>query len=181
MKLLKRLNREANEDRRKEKKWIKDINKLPVFLKEHQEKEVRIKAGMEKRAKDEKEEKERQEGSGVVEKPKLIGRYKYRMRKTEFQTEEELAGSLRTVRIKATPADLLVDRYDSIFRRNLIAPEAPIGGDRKRGGKAKFKWHNSRGGSGAEKLDKKNKKLKQSIEKKLATGPSMLKNDLILI
>ena len=82
------------------------------------------------------------------------------MKKTEFQTEEELAGSLRTIKSKATPADLLVDRWDSVFRRNLIELDAPIGGDRKRSGKAKFKWHNSRGGTGAEKMDKKNKKIK---------------------
>jgi len=54
----------------------------------------------------------------------------------------------------------LVDRWDSVFRRNLIELDAPIGGDRKRSGKAKFKWHNSRGGTGAEKMDKKNKKIK---------------------
>lgn len=103
------------------------------------------------------------------------------MRKTEFQTEEELTGSLRNIRVKATPADLLVERYDSVFRRNLLEPEVPLGGDRKRQRKAKFKWHNSRGGTGAEKLDKKNKKTKAQIDQKLTTGPSMLKNDLILI
>jgi hypothetical protein len=106
------------------------------------------------------EEKSNQETTGIVSKPSILGRYKYKMRKTDFQTEEELAGSLRTIRSKATPADLLVDRYDSVFRRNLVEPEAPIGGDRKRNRKAKYKWHNSKGGTGAEKLDKKNKQLK---------------------
>jgi len=76
------------------------------------------------------------------------------MRKTDYQTEEELAGSLRTIKAKATPADLLVERYDSVFRRNLIEPEMPLGGDKKRNRKAKYKWHNSKGGTGAEKLDK---------------------------
>ena len=103
------------------------------------------------------------------------------MRKTDFQTEEELAGSLRTIRSKATPADLLVDRYDSVFRRNLVEPEAPIGGDRKRNRKAKYKWHNSKGGTGAEKLDQKNKKIKQEMEAKHNIGASMLNNDIILI
>ena len=91
-----------------------------------------------------------------MQRPALLGRYKYKMRKTDFQTEEELAGSLRTMRVKATPADLLVERYDSVFRRGLIEPDMPIGGDKKRNRKAKFKWHNSRGGAGAEKLAKKN-------------------------
>ena len=67
---------------------------------------------------------------------------------------------MRTIRAKATPADLMVERFDSIFRRNMIEPDVPIGGDRRRGGKAKYKWHNSKGGTGAEKLDKKNKKLR---------------------
>jgi hypothetical protein len=88
---------------------------------------------------------------------------------------------LRTIKAKATPADLLVDRYDSVFRRNLIEPEVPIGGDRKRSGKAKYKWHNSKGGTGAEKLHIKNQKAKQQIEKNLNTGLSMLKSDIILI
>ena len=101
-----------------------------------------------------------QETTGIIAKPTLIGRIKYRMRKTDFQTEDELSGSLRTIRSKATPADLLVDRFDSIFRRNLLEPDCPIGGDRKRSKKAIYKWHNSRGGTGAEKLDQKNKKIK---------------------
>ena len=103
------------------------------------------------------------------------------MRKTDYQTEEELAGSLRTIKAKATPADLLVERYDSVFRRNLIEPEMPLGGDKKRNRKAKYKWHNSKGGTGAEKLDKQNQKKKQELEQKANIGPSMLKNDIILI
>ena len=30
---------------------------------------------------------------GVIEKPKVIGRFKYKMRKTDFQLEDELAGN----------------------------------------------------------------------------------------
>ena len=56
-----------------------------------------------------------------------------------------------------------------------------MGGDKKRSRKAKYKWHNSRGGTGAEKLDKKNKQTIQEMDKKLTTGATMLKNDLILI
>jgi hypothetical protein len=51
------------------------------------------------------------------------------------------------------PADLLVDRYDSVFRRNLIEPEAPFDGDKKRNRKAKYKWH-GRGGEFSKKLHK---------------------------
>ena len=42
----------------------------------------------------------------------------------------------------------------------------PIGGDKKRVRKGKYKWHNSRGGTGAEKLDKKNKKAKLDLDQK---------------
>jgi hypothetical protein len=103
------------------------------------------------------------------------------MRKTDFQTEDELAGSLRTIRAKATPADLLIDRYDSVFRRNLIEPEMPLGGDKKRNRKGKYKWHNSKGGTGAAELHEMNLEAKKRAEVKSASGPSMLKNDIILI
>ena len=145
---------------RKEKKHNKDFNKLQMFIKDHDEKKKLIEEGMKKRKAEYDSERLLQETTGRVERPAQIGRIKYKMRKTEFQTEEELAGSLRTIRSKATPADLLVERFDSVFRRNMIEPDVPIGGDRRRGGKAKYKWHNSKGGTGAEKLDKKNKKLK---------------------
>jgi hypothetical protein len=41
------------------------------------------------------EEKDKQEKEGVVTKPRVIGRFKYQMRKTDFQLEDELAGSMR--------------------------------------------------------------------------------------
>lgn len=42
-------------------------------------------------------EKELQSKVGIVEKPSVIGRFKYKMRKTDFQLEEELAPSLRQI------------------------------------------------------------------------------------
>jgi hypothetical protein len=57
----------------------------------------------------------------------------------------------------------------------------PLGGDKKRSRKAKFKWHNSKGGTGAEDMAEKNRERKHKNEAKSASGPSMLKNDLILI
>jgi hypothetical protein len=110
-----------------------------------------------------------------------LGRYKYKMRKTEFQTEEEVAGNLRTAKPKGTPADLLIERYDSIFRRNLVEPEMPLGGDKKRSRKGKYKWHNSKGGTGAAALAQANSERKQKNTAKAAIGPSLLKSDLILI
>ena len=153
LKLLKRMRRDAQEELRKEKHFNKDINKLNIFIKDHEKKLGTIEEGIKKRKAERDVERLRQETTGYVERPTQIGRIKYKMRKTDFQDEEELAGSLRTIKTKATPADLLVERYDSVFRRNLIEPEVPIGGDRRRSGKAKYKWHNSRGGTGAEKLN----------------------------
>lgn len=43
------------------------------------------------------------------------------MKKTDFQLEDELSGNLRTIKPMG-PADLLIDRYDSIYRRNMIEP-----------------------------------------------------------
>ena len=44
------------------------------------------------------------------------------MRKTDFQTEEELSGNLRTLKPQGK-GDLITERYDSIFRRNLMEYE----------------------------------------------------------
>lgn len=180
-KLLRKLRHEEQEYQRTVKLWNKEINKLPQYLKDHEQKLREIEERIVQRKKDIDEERARQEKTGIVQKPSLLGRHKYRMRKTDFQTEDELAGSLRTIRAKATPADLLVDRYDSVFRRNLIEPEMPIGGDRRRTRKGKYKWHNSKGGTGAAALHEKNQELKRKGDIKAATGPSLLKNDLILI
>lgn len=102
------------------------------------------------------------------------------MRKTDFQTEDEFAGSLRTIRVKGAPADLLIERYDSIYRRNLMEPEAQINGDKKRNKKSKFKWH-KKGGRIADKLNEINIAEKIKNEKKRGGKKSLLKDDLILI
>lgn len=62
------------------------------------------------------------------------------MKKIDFQTEDELSGNLRQLRARG-PADLLVDRYDSIFRRRMLESKEPLNSDRKRNKKGKFKWH----------------------------------------
>lgn len=41
------------------------------------------------------------------------------MKKTEFQLESELAGTLRQVRPYGRD-DFLRDRFDSVYRRNLL-------------------------------------------------------------
>ncbi len=108
-----------------------------------------------------------------------LGRHAYRMRKTDFQMEKDLSGSLRSMKPLGSTS-LLEDRFDSVYRRNLLAPEAKDGDHRRRSRKTKFKFHNSKAEHAGEmqrKLLKKNKNIDDYRE-----GTSgMLKNDLILI
>ena len=60
-----------------------------------------------------------QRETGVVSKAVKVGRKAYKMKKTDFQMEEELAGSLRQVKILGKD-DFLRDRFDSVYRRNLL-------------------------------------------------------------
>lgn len=104
------------------------------------------------------------------------------MKKTDFQLEDELAPSLRQLKAQGTD-DLLRDRFDSVFRRNLIELDAPTQADKKRQRKLKFKYRERQGaaygGTLAEKLARKNDKVKRKIKDK--ESQSFLKDDLIMI
>ncbi len=103
------------------------------------------------------------------------------MKKIEFQTEDELAGNLRQLKPQG-PADLLVDRYDSIFRRGLIEPAEPLNiSNRKKGRKSKSKWHESEKGKGAAEFARLNSERKARNDKRGITSAQILKSDLILI
>ncbi len=132
------------------------------------------------RNKIEKEEKDRQEKQGIVLKPVVVGRFKYKMKKTDFQLEEELAPSLRQLKAMGTD-DLLRDRFDSVFRRNLIEMDAPTEAEKKRQRKLKYKYRERQGaaygGTLASKLARKNEKQKRRITE----SKSFLKDDLIMI
>jgi hypothetical protein len=54
--------------------------------------------------------------------------------------EDELSGNLRTLRPLGT-ADLITERFDSVYRRNLLEPEPLINADKKRNRKVKYKYH----------------------------------------
>ena len=132
------------------------------------------------RNKIEREEKDRQEKQGIVLKPSNVGRFKYKMKKTDFQLEEELAPSLRQLKALGTD-DLLRDRFDSVFRRNLIEMDAPTEAEKKRQRKLKYKYRERQGaaygGTLASKLARKNEKQKRRINE----SKSFLKDDLIMI
>lgn len=84
------------------------------------------------------------------------------MKNTEFQLEEELAANLRQTKPLGNE-NLLRDRFDSVFRRNLVEPDAPTAGEKKRQKKQKYKMKDKKSaayGTTAAKLARKNKKLK---------------------
>jgi hypothetical protein len=75
------------------------------------------------------------------------------------------------------------ERFDSVFRRNLIELDAPTNAEKKTSRKREFKWRQrntkAMGGTLAEKISKKNTKLKRKNDDRESNA--FLKNDLILI
>ena len=96
--------------------------------------------------------------------------------------EDELAGSLRELK-PIGKDDALRERFDSIFRRNLIEvedTERTIAGRRKY--KSSYKFKKRQGsvyGTAVQKLDKKNKKKKAELDAKQKQG--FLQDDLIML
>jgi len=62
------------------------------------------------------------------------------MRKNDYQLEDDLSGNLRQMKPLGN-SNLLDDRFDSIFRRNLLEPNAHDNLDKKRIRKIKYKFH----------------------------------------
>ena len=92
------LNRMKNQQKQKELQRIqlhKDADRVDNLVKQALNEENRIKNKMEKRERDEHNENEKQSKVGVVSNPKKIGRFKYKMRKPDFQLESDLAGNMR--------------------------------------------------------------------------------------
>ena len=79
-------------------------------------------------------------------------------------------------------SQLLEERFDGIFRRNLLAPEAKEGDDRKRNKKAYFKYHKSKAEKDQTvKMAEENQKRRDENKKKGMGKDKMMKSDLILI
>lgn len=123
-----------------------------------------------------------QEAVGTIEKPLRVGRHKYQMRKTDFQLEDELSGNLRQLKPKGN-ADLLHERYDDIFRRNLIEPIVPEMSDlKKQKKKAGFKMHNPIGEAVRKSKKRFDKSAKKAADaKKKGVAGDWLKEDLIIV
>lgn len=116
----------------------------------------------------------------MVSKPKKVGRFKYAQRKQDFQLEEDLSGNLRQLKPLGND-NLLGDRFDSIFRRNLVEPDAPTQNEKKRQRKLKFKMVNKLG-TKAEQLYRQNLELKAKNDE-MARGAKQFQDnsDVIMI
>ena len=141
-KLLRKLKQKEQLRVREEKRFNQSMEKLPTYIKMDIAVKNKAVKNIKKRRNEKESERQVNEKLGVVNKPAKIGKYNYKMKKIEFQTEDELSGNLRQLKPQG-PGDLLLDRFDSIFRRRMLEPEEPLNSDRKRIKKAKYKWHQS--------------------------------------
>ena len=124
-KAARKQERQLNHDFMNLKSIIKNLNKKSE---EHAKELQEIKEA------EEQEKKLIEEGKLV--KARRIGRAKYEYKGTDFQLTSELTTNLRTLK---TTGNLLSDRYDSLFRRNLIEP--PRHAKKKKSRFPKYKFH----------------------------------------
>ena len=147
------------QDRKREKQY----DKVELFINEDKFENKQSRAAIAKREAEAKAEKEQQEKMGVVGKGAKIGRKAYKMKKMDFQLEDELAGSLREARAVGKD-DFLRERFDSVYRRNLLdVVDTEHEAEKKRRNKISYKIKARSGvayGSVVDSLDKKNKKMK---------------------
>ena len=137
--MIHKAREEVTQKMREEKKLHRQFQIMDTLVRQDAD-EVKRQLKAEKlRREAEQKEKELQAQVGIVTKPAVVGRFKYKMRKTDFQMEEELAPSLRQLKAQGTD-DLLRDRFDSVFRRNLVELDAPTVAEKKRQLKRSYKF-----------------------------------------
>ena len=71
---------------------------MDTLIRHDAEAAKKVQKSVERRNTELKQERTTQEQVGVVNKAAKIGRFTYKMRKTDFQMEDELAPSLRQIR-----------------------------------------------------------------------------------
>ena len=76
--------------------------------------------------------------------------------------------------------ELLQDRFDSIFRRNLVEPDAPTNAEKRRQKKQKWKMVSKLGPKAAE-LHKENQAAKKRNDAKQKGFKQIANDDLIMI
>ena len=134
---------QQKEDKQK-KLFAKDVARLDKIIITNENYARGMKKKHDKKVRAVQQELKEQATVGTVNKAKKIGRFVYKQRKTDFQLEDELAGNLRQMKPLGNDF-LLEDRFDSIFRRNLVEPDAPNVADKKRQRKMKYKMYNKLG------------------------------------
>lgn len=77
----------------------KQVDQISTLIRQDQDETKKLVKIDAKRKKEEKDERNTQEKVGEVNKPAVVGRFKYKMRKTDFQLEDELAPSLRQLKV----------------------------------------------------------------------------------
>lgn len=118
----KKMRQRAHKNRPLGKKQLKALRRIKNYKKQLEELE-----------------KEKWEKEGVVSQPRKLGLYKYQKSKIEFVPEEELPEAFR--KQKGTDA-LVLDQFDSFYRRNLLPKDAPPN-DRKKIKGTQYKSHKS--------------------------------------
>ena len=116
----KRARQRAHKNRPPSKKKLRENKRLKELQKKNDE-----------------EERQKWESEGVVSKPKKLGLYKYKKQKTEFVVEDNLPDSLRK---QKGSESLVLDQFDSFYRRNMLPVEAPPG-DLKKTKVRQYKEH----------------------------------------
>lgn len=129
--LLNKLKQQAIQDEKAKRKFNKDIDNLDKLMAVDKSHTAHLNKQLKKRKREEADELKKQVTTGVVSKAKNVGRFKYKQRKEDFQLEEDLSGNLRQLKPIGN-ASLLGDRFDSIFRRNLVEPDAPTQNEKRR-------------------------------------------------
>ena len=161
------------------RKFDKDIERLDNLIKQDENSSNRLRKKIARKLRLEAEENARQETIGTITKPKNIGRFKYKQRKLDYQLEDELSGSLRQMRPLGNDM-LLEDRFDSIFRRNLVEPDAPTQNEKRRQRKAKYKMV-SKLGSVAADLHAETQVLRQKNDAKQKGFKQVIDQDDVII
>ena len=125
------------------------------------------------------EEIRMQEQEGIVSKPTVIGRFKYKQRKQDFLLEDDLSGNMRQMK-PLTNDQLLQDRYDSVFRRNLVEPNEEVYDARRNKHKRAYKFFNPVGET-AKKMNVENLALKARNDEVEKGMKKQLASDVIII
>jgi hypothetical protein len=76
--------------------------------------------------------------------------------------------------------NLLVDRFDSIYRRNLVEPDAPTQNEKRRQKKLRYKMVD-RIGNVCKDLHEENLKLKKRNDQREKGASDFIKDDVIII